>query len=209
MIGRVVLPPVLGIALSIILFVGMQKMIAPSDPSAKVASEDIALNFLMVKADSETQTKTFKLPEPPQPDEPPPDKPSTDVSQDKIVAQQLPSLSMPSVDLLGDGVAMPSFSGAQVQSGFGDGDAIPVVRVDPVYPQRARRRKISGKVVIKFDINTDGTVKNVIVLESEPKGIFEREATRAAYRWKFKPRIVDGKAVIQTATQAFEFKLNK
>jgi protein TonB len=47
------------------------------------------------------------------------------------------------------------------------------------------------------------------VIDANPKGVFEREAIRAAWRYKFKPKLVDGKPVEQVATLPFEFNLEK
>jgi protein TonB len=54
-----------------------------------------------------------------------------------------------------------------------------------------------------------GTVEDVQVLESEPVGIFEQAAIKAVYRWRFKPRIVNGQAMAGTAEQVVEFELNR
>jgi len=47
------------------------------------------------------------------------------------------------------------------------------------------------------------------VVASEPSRIFDRNAIRAIYKWKFKPRIVDGKAVARRATQRLDFNVQQ
>jgi protein TonB len=54
-----------------------------------------------------------------------------------------------------------------------------------------------------------GTVEDVQVLESDPAGVFEQAAIKAVYRWRFKPRIVNGQAMAGTAEQVVEFELNR
>jgi len=49
----------------------------------------------------------------------------------------------------------------------------------------------------------------VEVLESDPAGVFEQAAIKAVYRWRFKPRIVNGQAMVGTAEQVVEFELNR
>ena len=44
---------------------------------------------------------------------------------------------------------------------------------------------------MQFDVNPDGTVTNVTVVESSSK-IFERAAIKAAQKFRFKARVVDG-----------------
>jgi len=54
----------------------------------------------------------------------------------------------------------------------------------------------------------DGSVDKPSVIAAEPKRVFNRAAIRAILRWKFKPRIVDGKAVQRQAEQQIDFKLD-
>ena len=49
----------------------------------------------------------------------------------------------------------------------------------------------------------------VTVIEASPKRLFNRAAMRAILRWKFKPRIIDGRAVTRDAEQTIEFKLDQ
>jgi len=67
--------------------------------------------------------------------------------------------------------------------------------VEVVFPERALTQKIGGWAEVEFTIETDGTVKNVIVLNSEPKGVFETNTLQAVRRWRFKPVIENGKAI--------------
>ena len=47
------------------------------------------------------------------------------------------------------------------------------------------------------------------LVEAEPRRLFDRAAIRAILRWKFKPRIVDGRAVSRDAEQTIDFKLDQ
>ena len=51
-----------------------------------------------------------------------------------------------------------------------------------------------GYVVFSFTINEIGGVEDIKVLEAKPKRVFNKEAKRALRKWKYKPKIVDGKA---------------
>jgi protein TonB len=84
---------------------------------------------------------------------------------------------------------------------------IPIVRIEPQYPRQALIEGVSGYVVIEFTIEPDGSVSDPKILESQPRRMFDRNAVRAIYKWKFKPRIVDGKPVARRATQRLEFSL--
>lgn len=81
--------------------------------------------------------------------------------------------------------------------GFGsqsDGELIPVVRVAAPYPTRAAERGIEGYVAVELTVGTDGAVaaNSVRVVDAEPKGYFERAAIKAAGKFKYKPKVVNG-----------------
>lgn len=113
---------------------------------------------------------------------------------------------MPSVQLSGANSGM-SAPGA----GFGrDGDASPIVRIDPKYPQQAARDGKEGWVKLSFTITELGGVEDVEVIDSEPKRIFDREAKRALKKWRYKPKVVDGVAQRRPGlTVQLDFSMNK
>jgi protein TonB len=76
-----------------------------------------------------------------------------------------------------------------------DADVQPIVRVPPQYPVRALERGVEGWVLVEFEITEIGTVENPVVLDADPPNIFNRAATKAVVKWKYKPRLEDGKAV--------------
>jgi protein TonB len=80
--------------------------------------------------------------------------------------------------------------------GFGvsDGEYLPIVKVAPIYPARALLRDLEGYVILEFTVTRAGTVRNVIVMESTDR-IFEQAAINAAYKFKYKPRVIDGVTV--------------
>lgn len=82
-----------------------------------------------------------------------------------------------------------------------------ITRVNPSYPSRALRQQVSGWVELEFTITVAGDVRDVSVVNAEPRRIFDRAATRALEAWKFKPKIENGQAVATTARQRLEFSL--
>ena len=91
--------------------------------------------------------------------------------------------------------------------GAGGNELIPVMRVNPRYPRRAARDGIEGYVVIRITVNPDGTVRDASVEEANPRGVFESAAISTIYKWKFKPKVVDGKPVVHEGIQRLDFTL--
>lgn len=66
-------------------------------------------------------------------------------------------------------------------------------RVAPAYPDEARRKRIQGTVVLQAVIGTDGVPRDITVV-SGPQELVE-EALRAFKQWRFKPFLLNGRAV--------------
>ena len=57
-------------------------------------------------------------------------------------------------------------------------------------------------------INKSSYAKDVEIVDANPRRVFDKNARRAIYKWRFKPRVVDGKAVEQpNMYYTLEFKL--
>ena len=62
--------------------------------------------------------------------------------------------------------------------------------------------------MVEVTIGADGSVKDVRVIQAEPKRMFDRNVIRAVLKWKFKPRIINGVPVERKAIQMLEFTLD-
>ena len=78
-----------------------------------------------------------------------------------------------------------------------DGDYLPLVAIAPQYPTRAAQRGIQGWCLVSFTVDGLGNVveETIVVVDAEPPNIFDRSSERAAARFKFQPRVVDGQGV--------------
>ena len=65
---------------------------------------------------------------------------------------------------------------------------------DPEYTDRARRKKISGSVVLSIVVTPEGTVRDAKVTTSLDKDL-DQQALNAVNTWKFEPATKDGKPV--------------
>jgi len=69
-----------------------------------------------------------------------------------------------------------------------------IVRIDPKYPSQAARDGLEGWVMLSYNIDKNGSVTDIIVLDASPKSIFDGEARRALAKWRYKPAVKGGKA---------------
>jgi periplasmic protein TonB len=91
-----------------------------------------------------------------------------------------------------------------------DGDYLPLVAIAPQYPTRAAQRGIQGWCLVSFTVDGLGNVveETITVVDAEPANIFDRSSERAAARFKFQPRVVDGKGVAVAGVQyLFRYEL--
>ena len=88
---------------------------------------------------------------------------------------------------------------------------IPPVRtleVKPVYTEAAMRARIAGPVTVAFDVLTDGTTGNFVVVKSldEVYGL-DLQAIEAVRQWRFTPATRDGVPVTAHVTAVLQFTL--
>ena len=81
-----------------------------------------------------------------------------------------------------------------------------VTKVDPVYPEVARKAGTEGLVVLDAVIAVDGSVKSLRPV-SGPAPLV-KSATEAVQSWKFEPYLSSGKPVEVETTIAVEFRMN-
>ena len=100
----------------------------------------------------------------------------------------------PVVDTRGTGARMTMAAGS-------DRDVIPLVRVNPDYPQRALGRGLEGWVQVQFTITPAGAVKDAIVVDAEPADVFNEAALKAIARWRYNPKVENGASVERVGVQ--------
>ena len=225
-LARVGLSFIAACVVALSLFVLMLSMVTPS--GSEVVDDPVAIaNFVRMDGRNEdTSTRSRQqAPQPPQPKTPQPPTPPTPT-------MATPSANLPKLDLalpnIDSGISIsaptPSLSGLTAgasapaaapapsvegagQPGWPEQEVMPLNDVRPEYPYRARQRGIEGHIKLAFTITAAGTVENIRVLESEPRNIFDREARRAAARWRFAPRTENGAAVSREAVKTLHFRL--
>ncbi|CAH6802525.1 Ferric siderophore transport system, periplasmic binding protein TonB [Vibrio chagasii] len=194
-------------ALGLALFSFMAWMVDNGHQRSPDNSETLSFNMVMVEQEQEVQRRQRAVPEKPEMPEPPP-KAQTSQSQAEVTPLNSMS-SLPSLDLNTsiDGLAI----NAPIFSDFGSNQqAMPLYRVEPRYPAKALKRGAEGHVIMSFTIDETGRPIDIQVTDANPRRMFEREAMRALKKWKYQPKVVDGKAIAQVGqTVKLEFKLAK
>ena len=192
MTRRTPLAVTLALMATLSLFFMMDGLVAQNDEV--ILEEDRQLRFIDVVEDIEVQeirSIDRKVEPPPEVVEAPQQDMPEDLPQQRFTGPNTLNIGIGRAQM-DSGVDLGILDLGQSQ----DGDYLPLVRVQPQYPMRAMQRRIEGSVLISLTVSADGTVAkdSVIILEAEPEGYFERAAIAAATKFKYKPKIVNGKA---------------
>lgn len=185
MVARFGFGVALGVVATFFLFLVMQALIKSDKSPFDDAITGRIVDFVRVQEEMAIETKLRKPKPPPPPDEPPPNKPKAQF--DSSAESQGIDMSQINVE-----VDLNIDHGAGFSS---DGEYLPIVKVAPVYPRRAQTRGIEGYVLLEFVVTRTGAVRDPVVLESKPPGIFDRAAVNAALKFKYKPKVVNGEPI--------------
>jgi len=202
---RILISLLAGGSVALALLWMMQWMLLRKDVSLQADRTRPVMEFVRLKRETETRLRERRQLEPePEPEEIPPAKPElqeTPLAKPRIRAPNI-RFSVPEVPMA---LAGPYIG--PVRQGPPDRDFMVISRIPPQYPYRAQRRGIEGWVKVSLLITEQGTVQDVVVVEAEPEEVFDNAAIQAVSKWKFKPRIEQGKAVAVRAEQVVTFKL--
>jgi len=97
---------------------------------------------------------------------------------------------------------------ALANAAAGDVDAEALTTTPPTYPKAAFDQGLSGKVVLRVEVDASGKVGNVRVLSSTPAGVFDAASVAAAKGWTFKPARRNGTAVASALKIPMTFEMN-
>ena len=176
------------------LFFVMVILIALGDSGIK---DDTSVKLTdIVMPEREIDTFMSEVDKPDKPDEQP-----EDIAQPELDLQPLTGIDV--------SVAKPKPNFKAGGSFFRDGEYIPLFKVVPIYPRRAQERGTMGYALVSFTITETGSVENAVPVEGycsskspedpnvefRPCSMFNSASARAALKLKYKPKIVDGKAV--------------
>jgi len=171
------------------LFVFMVLLVSSGDSGDVVKARKIGD---VIMPDREIETITSEEVEPPEePEIAPPDiaPPQLDVTPIAVSATQ----SKPEINFSQGTGAL-----------FRDGDYIPLFKVQPIYPRRAKERNMEGYVIVAFTITESGTIEEPYVIEGMCRSaanregsfrectMFDSSAIRAASQLVYEPALLYG-----------------
>lgn len=170
------------------LFWLMQYLISIADRRLDEDDAGRMLEFVRINPEEVVNRRKPPPKKPPPPDQPPPEPPPPAMDNITPEAQAVQVSAAPvntniNLDASGFGLA-PS-----------DGEYLPIVKVQPIYPRRAQSRGIEGYVIVEFTVTRSGTTRDIRIVEAVPPGIFDKASTAAAAKFKYKPRVVDGQPI--------------
>lgn len=188
--------------ITLLLLVLMVSLIEFADKGLDKEKRIKLPDIFMPEVEIEIQ-RLIEKPEKPEVDEtPPPDIPEQDfdkIDGNAAVGQILPPGIKAKLDLN---------IGAGLQAT--DGEYLPIVKVAPQYPRRALNRGIEGYCIVEYTVTKNGTVKDPVIIEAKPQGIFDRAAIKSALRYKYKPRVIDGEPIeVHGVKTKITFQLEK
>ncbi len=183
MIGRYAFSIAIGVVITLSLLFVMHLLIEYGESALNKERTRYELDFVRVKRNENLNVDDLKPEKPPPPPETPPETPPQDLDN---MDPDTPTINIAPPTMSADtGIGGPG------GMNIAEGDYLPIVRVAPVYPARALSRGLEGYVDLSFTVTSTGTVRDPIILFSS-SSLFERAASRAVLKFKYKPRVVDG-----------------
>jgi len=195
---RMIIGAALAVPVAIGLFFIMQSLIDTEFEQTESKARKIA-DIVVPDKVVETNLKQAKPEKVEDPEEPPPElEPiSFDTNMDMNVVNTAPQAKV-SLNLTASGMSS------------GDGEYLPIVKVAPIYPRRAQTRGITGYCIVEYTVTTTGAIRDPQAVDCDPPGMFDSASVKAAEKFKYKPRVVDGVAIEVAGVQnKFTYELEK
>lgn len=101
--------------------------------------------------------------------------------------------------------AVPEFEAPKIDRqnfkiAVSDRDAQPLVRIPPVFPPRFMQGNNSGYCRMRFDVSPEGQPFNVVAATCTSSQL-ERASVKNVQKWKYNPKIVDGRPVSRSGVE--------
>lgn len=197
-IVRVIIAALLAVPVAVGLFFVMQSLIDREYEQEDVKSRKIA-DIVVPNKEIEVNVKEIKPEKVEDPEEPPPDIQPLEFDMD---------MDVDIVNLAPTAKVNVSINSSGMSSG--DGEYLPIVKVAPIYPRRAQTRGITGYCIVEYIVTKTGSIRDPMAVDCQPQGVFERASLKAAEKFKYKPRVVDGEPIEVAGVQnKFTYELEQ
>lgn len=190
MVARLGISLATGVVITFALLWLMQFLIATGRSAITDKAEFRFQDFIRVRQEETIEQKDRK-----------PDKPPE--VQDK--PEDVPPPQMDSLDPTAPTVSLGRVS-VNIEVGIEggdfavDGEYLPIVRVEPIYPRRAQTRGIEGYCDMEFTVTRTGEVTDAVAVDCS-SSVFESASVKAVLKWKYKPRVVNGEPIDSPGVQ--------
>ena len=181
--------------MSLFVFYFMSLLISTGKNPKKADNQNIQINFLLNSQIDDLELRSRRTPKKPKEEKPPPTSPKLKIQQTELKKPEMIS-QLPKLDLPDDFQSDDKRAGIASQSNT-DREVTPIFRIQPTYPRRAALHNIEGFVILEFDITETGETDNITVIQASPPQIFNSNAIQALRKWKYKPKIENGKTIRQ------------
>ena len=197
-VAKIIIGACLAFVITVGLFVVMFSLIKMSETPLDEEKATKIADFTMPDVDIEVNVEA-KVEKPEDPEEPPPELDTPQVENINVDTSLNVNFA-PKVEVkIGAGGMSAT-----------DGEYLPIVKVAPIYPNRANSRGIEGYCIVEYTVTTTGATKDAVAVDCQPSGYFERASIKAAGKFKYKPRVSDGTPIeVAGVRNKFTYELQK
>ena len=192
----------IGTALAAVITVGLffvMYSLIKRDPVIDESKIEKIVDISMPETEIDVNLKEAKPDKPEDPEEPPPPAETPEIADVKVDTALNMSFSP-------KGDVNVGLSGLSVS----DGEYLPIVKVAPIYPNRANTRGVEGYCIVEYTVTTAGSIRDPKPIDCQPAGYFEKASVKASLKFKYKPRVVDGEPIEVAGVQnKFTYQLEK
>jgi len=200
MLGRMAVSAVFSVVVTAAVLLLMQTLIATANRELNESGTRHFVDFVRTQRQETVERKDRKPQKPEQPEAPP------EVPQPTADAME-PTTSSVNIAPVDVGIDM-DIGGIGLEAS--DGDYLPIVKIAPVYPWKAASSGVEGYCIVEYTVTTAGTVRDPVVVQAEPRNVFDKASIEAALKFKYRPRVVNGEPIeVHGVRNVFRYRLEE
>lgn len=199
MIARYSIAFISGLVATFAVLFLMQALISTAKRELNESGRRHFVDFVRVERGAAVQRKQRRADKPVEPESPP------DLPQPRTETVEPVEMAISvSVDV----PVQTEMTVRGLEMAVSDGEYLPIVKIAPAYPAVARSRGIEGYCTVEYTVTATGTTADVVVVDADPTGIFDKASVAAALKFKYKPRVVNGEPIsVRGVRNIFRYSL--